>query len=190
MVHIFVSHSQHDKDIRGSFDAVFARTGVKSKCMEFERISPPAWQEIKNAIFASETVFLLLGPNIQSSAHTQDWIAFEVGLACAFGKEVWVFEQFGSQIQFPIPYLTDYMLYNLEDQNHFNFVRNIIEGYARPLTVFPLGADHRTKRNIPRGIPIKCAYNNCGSIYLLHTDVADFYCPSCRQPLLKSKTVL
>lgn len=185
MPQIFVSHSQHDKDIRASFDTVFARTGVKSVCMEFEQIYPPAWQEIKNAIAASETVFLLLGPNIRSSIHTQNWVAFEVGLACAFGKEVWVFEQDGSHIEFPIPYLRDYMIYNLQDHNHFSYVRSIIEGYGKPLYVLPLGVDHRTKRNIPKGMLITC--KNCGSNYSLHADVESFSCPSCRQQLSKQQ---
>lgn len=120
---IFVSHSQNGKEIRFSFDSVFARTGVISKCMEFENIiNPPAWEEIKNQITTSEAVFLLLGPNIRSSIHTQNWVAFETGLVCAMGKEVWVFEQYGSNIEFPIPYLTDYLIYNLENRNHFNYV--------------------------------------------------------------------
>ena len=185
MPQIFVSHSQYDKDIRASFDMVFARTGVKSICMKFERIYPPAWQEIKNQITASEAVFLLLGPNIRSSIHTQNWVAFEVGLACAFGKEVWVFEQYDSYIEFPIPYLTDYLLYNLEDSNQFDYVRRTIEGYGKPLYILPLGVDHRTKRNIPKGIPIECQYENCKSRYFLHTDTESFNCPSYRQQLSK-----
>ena len=103
MVQIFVSHSQHDKDIRASFDTVFARTGVKSVCMEFEQMRSPKWHEIMNTVNASQAVFLLLGPNVRISIHTQNWIAFEVGLSCAFKKEVWVFEQEGANIEFPIP---------------------------------------------------------------------------------------
>jgi hypothetical protein len=183
MAQIFVSHSQYDKEIRASFDTVFARTGVKSVCMEFEQIYPPAWQRIKDEKIASEAIFLLLGPNIRSSIHTQNWIAFEVGLACAFRKEVWVFEQAGSYIEFPIPYLTDYMIYNLEDSNHFDYVRGIAEGYGKPIYIFPLGVDHRTKRNIPIGILVKCPYENCKSSYSLHTNVKSFNCPSCRQTI-------
>ena len=186
MPQIFVSHSQYDKEIRASFDTVFARTTVKAVCMEFEQIYQPAWQTIMKELNASETIFLLLGPNIQSSIYTQNWIAFEVGLACAFGKEVWVFEQEGSHIQFPIPYLTDYMIYHLEDTNHFGYVRQIIEGYGRPTYVFPLGVDHRTKRKIPTGKLVECA--NCESKYLMHTDVKSFDCPSCRQSLYISET--
>lgn len=186
MPQIFVSHSQYDNDIRASFDTVFARTGVKSKCMEFEQIYPPAWQEIKNQITASEAVFLLLGPNIRISTHTQNWVAFEVGLACALGKDVWVFEQYGSCIEFPIPYLTDYSLYDFRDPSHFKYTRGIIEGYGKPLSIFPLG-DPRTKRNISRGIPVECTYENCKSKYFLHTNIESFNCPSCRQPLSKLK---
>jgi len=167
MVQIFVSHSQYDKDILASFDKVFARTSVASKCMEYEKMHSPQWQDIRNAVTTSETVFL--------------WVAFEVGLACAFGKEVWVFEQGSSFVEFPIPYLTDYMIYNLEDQEHFNYVRSIIEGYGKPLYIFPLGVDHRTKRNIPQGIYVDC--NHCHAKYALHTNVTSFCCPSCRQQL-------
>lgn len=181
MAQIFVSHSQHDKEIRASFDTVFARTGVKSMCMEFERVYPPAWEIIKNEIHASETVFLLLGPNIQSSIHTQNWIAFEVGLACAYGKEVWVFEQEASYIEFPIPYLTDYMIYNLKEPSHFDWVQSIIVGYGKPVPLFPLNVDHRTKRGIPFGHLVTCQHENCGSKFQLHTDVESFTCPSCRQ---------
>jgi len=185
MAQIFVSHSQYDEEIRASFDTVFARTSVKSLCMEFEQIYPPAWQRIKNEISASDTVFLLLGSNVRSSIHTQNWIAFEAGLACAFGKELWVFEQHGAYIEFPVPYLTDYMIYDLEDSNHFDYVRSIIEGYGKTLYVFPLGVDHRTKRNIPTGKIFMCRHKNCRSRYFLHTDVESFNCPSCRQQLFK-----
>jgi hypothetical protein len=188
MVHIFVSHSQYDKDIRTAFDTVFARTGVESKCMEFEKIYPPAWETIKNQIFSSEAVFLLLGPNIRTSAHTQNWIAFEVGLACASGKDVWVFEDLGSSIDFPIPYLTDYSLYNFGDKPSFDYTRTIISGYGKPIPMFPLAQDNRTKREIPRGILVECKYQNCNSKYFLHTIVGSFNCPSCRQPLTNIQT--
>lgn len=188
---IFVSHSQNDKDIRASFDTVFARAGVMSVCMEFERIEQlPAWQPIKNKINASATVFWLLGPNIRSSIHTQNWVAFEVGLACAYGKDVWVFEQDNSYIEFPIPYLTDYMIYNLEDPNHFDYVRSIIEGYANPIYLLPFGVDNRTKRNIPKGLAVTCPHPNCGSRYSMHTDIPRFICPSCRQQVQRNSDAI
>ena len=187
MVQIFVSHSQYDKDIRVSFSEIFAISGVVPKYMEFEKIYPPAWAEIREQIRSSEAVFLLLGPNIQKSLFTENWVAFEVGLSCAFGKDVWVFEPMDSHIDFPIPYVSDYMLYDLQIQEHFDYVRSIMEGYKQPLALFPINVDARTKRNIPTGTTTNCTHDNCLSKFQLHTDVTSLYCPICRQFLYRSE---
>lgn len=197
---IFVSHSKLDKKIVASFDRIFARTGVKAMFMEFEQIRSPEWNSIRNAVNDSEAVFLLLGENVRSSIYTQNWISFEVGLSCALGKEVWVFEQADSHIDFPIPYLTDYMIYDLEVKDHFEYVKSVIERYGN--SYFPSsGADHRRKRNIPTGRTIICdncylSYSEHG--YALHPlrdytkrtwrdlitsgdDEIIYICPSCRR---------
>jgi hypothetical protein len=179
---IFVSHSKRDKDIRKSFNEVIGVAGLKPICMEFETLGSPQWQDIRNAIATSETTFLLLGPKVRSSIHTQNWIAFEIGVSCAFGKDVWVFEQAGSKIKFPIPYLTDYLMYNLDNKSNFDYVREIIEGYGRPQVILPTDVDQRTKRKIPRGIFVDCA--SCHSKYFLHNIIKQFCCPSCRQELV------
>jgi len=178
MTQIFVSHSQLDRDIRVSFDSVFARTGVIGKCMEFEEMSYPQWKTIRDEMYRSDAVFLLLGPNIRSSIYTQNWVAFEVGLACGLNKDTWVFEQPGATIDFPIPYLTDYMIYDLNLKEHFEYVRSTLDGYKRPLPVFPLFANPRNIRKIPQGTLVICS---CGVSYSLHTVFEEFYCPSCRQ---------
>ncbi len=179
---IFVSHSQYDTDIRRSFNEIFAISGVIPKYMEFETIKPPAWTEIKEQIKKSLAVFLLLGPNIRRTCFTANWVAFEVGVSCAFGKDVWVFEPTGLNSDFPIPYLTDYVIYDLQVRENFDYIRGIIEGYRRPSYTLSF-EDERTKRGIPKGKPIICDYGNCGSVYSLHTEVTNFYCPSCRQQL-------
>ena len=182
-IQVFVSHSQYDADIRMRFSETFAVAGVIPKYMEFETIKPPAWAEIKGQIKNSAAVFLLLGPNIRRTCFTENWVAFEVGVSCAFGKDVWVFEPSGLNNDFPIPYLTDYVLYELQVRENFDYIRTIIEGYRKPSYVLPLFVDERTKRGIPKGIPVKCNYENCGANYSLHTKVTNFYCPSCRQQL-------
>jgi len=181
---IFVSHSRYDEEIRKELSEVFAvARGADPVYMEFEDFLPPAWQKITNEIRSSEALFVLLGPNLSKTIHTQNWVAFEVGLACAFDKEVWVFEQEGSYIEFPVPYLTDYMIYDLKDKTHFEYVRKIINGYGKPIPRFPFLENHRTKRGIPIGRWTACAYDNCRSVFLLHTQVESFSCPSCRQTL-------
>jgi hypothetical protein len=178
---IFVSHSQYDKDIRKDFSEIFATAGIKAKYMEFEKLMPPAWKEIKQQLKQSEAVFLLLGPNIRRSSYTENWVAFEVGLACAFDKEVWVFEPINSNINFPVPYVTDYVLYNLEVEGNFDYIRGCMEVYKPVVPFVPLGADKRTRRCVPNGILTNCTNSNCKMEFHLHTDVQMLYCPSCRQ---------
>jgi hypothetical protein len=187
---IFVSHSQKDKDTVTYFDRVFARTGVKSVCMEFEKMRSPQWQSISDAVGDSDAIFLLLGTNVKGNIHTQNWIAFEVGLSCAFRKDVWVFEREDSDIDFPIPYLTDFMMYNPQESETFDYVRSVIDAYGKEIegvkrgrfAIKPLFTDLRAKRNVPKGIPIKCSH--CQSEYNLHAIVAlSFHCPSCRKLL-------
>ena len=176
---IFVSHSKHDKDIRSSFDTIFARTGVKSVCMEFEEMFSPEWATIRDAIHDSETVFLLLGPNITKSKFTNNWIAFEVGLSCAFDKRVWVFEEMNAKIDFPIPYVTDYFMYSLSDNIHFDYVKAIIQAYGENAnSLIPVA-------EVPEGFIVRCPH--CGSAYALHQTVGPHYCPLCRKPSWKQK---
>ena len=119
-------------------------------------------------------MFLLLGPKIRKSIYTQNWIAFEVGLSCALGKRVWVFEQMHSKIDFPIPYLTDYLLYSLDDNIHFNYVKAIIEGYEENVSSLD------PKRKIPEGLLTVCRH--CHLEFSMHQTIGAYYCPSCRQP--------
>ena len=184
---IFVSHSQHDKEMVASFDRVFARTGVKSVCMEFEKMSLPEWLEIKTALRESEAVFLLLGQNVKRSIYTQNWIAFEVGLSCAFNKRVWVFEHVASTVDFPIPYVTDYMLYdNLDNPRCFNYIRQIIDGHGQNKYIIREGTPIV---EIPKGKSVECPH--CHSKFALHytpTSILHLVkttviCPLCRQPL-------
>jgi hypothetical protein len=132
--------------------------------MEFEDMQPPDWNEIDKQIQDSLATFLLLGPNVKNSDHTQNWIAFEVGLSCAYKKRVWVFEQMDSKINFPIPYVTDYMPYFL-DGISFSYIRGIIEGYR----------DGR----VPIGFEIECW--NCHSVFSKHHIFGAHYCPVCRK---------
>ncbi len=184
---IFVSHSKYDEEMVASFDRVFARTGVKSVCMEFEKMNSPEWKAIRDAVSFSTATFVLLGQNVNRSIYTQNWVAFEVGLACAMDKKVWVFEQTSSNVNFPIPYVTDYMLYNsLEKTDAFDYIRRIIEGYGERTYFNKVGVPIV---EIPKGQAIKCS--ECDSRFNFHYVLdssskqrfAKFVltCPLCRQ---------
>ena len=126
---IFVSYSKKDTEIRMHFNEIVSQTGVIPKCMEFQEMNSPNWKEIREAIHGSAAVFLLLGSNVRGSIFTQNWITFEVGAACAYNKDVWVLEQNGSNIGFPIPYVTDYLQYAMSDISHFQYITKVIEAY-------------------------------------------------------------
>jgi predicted Zn-ribbon and HTH transcriptional regulator len=168
---IFVSHSRRDIRILDFFAKAFASTGVKWKCMEFEDMQRPQSKEINKQVQNSIATFLLLGPNVKNSDHTQNWIAFEVGLSCAYKKRVWVFEEMGSKINFPIPYVTDYVRYDL-DRISFDDIRGIIESYKSG-----------TRKRI--GLETECRH--CGSIFFAHGWLGAYYCPICRTYSISKK---
>ncbi len=122
MDQVFISHSKIDEDIRQYFDTIFA-SNVKAVRMEFEELRTTPWMDIRNCIIQSEAIFVLLGPNLTFSKYTENWIGFEVGAATALNKPIWVMERFGDSVNFPIPYLTDYLLYEPKNDEHTKFIR-------------------------------------------------------------------
>ena len=55
-----------------------------------------------------------------------------------FWKRGWVFEPTGLNSDFPIPYLTDYVIYDLQVRENFDYIRGIIEGYRKRSYTFYL----------------------------------------------------
>lgn len=162
MARIFLSHSKEDKEIRDFFLKIGGLAGVETKAVEFEYFPPPAWEYIRNQLYMSDALFLLLGPNVlDRGIYTQNWISFEVGLACdmarTVGKEVWISEQIQHSIRFPVPYLNHYVLYDPNKRSDLF-------------------------RNIPQGTrEVTCSYDDCKVKFRLHTDVKEFNCLACRR---------
>jgi hypothetical protein len=73
---------------------------------------PIPHNEIQEKLSRSDVVFLFLTDNILASDYTKNWVAFEVGLARQSQKRVFVFERQGTPIPYPIPYVTDYMIFD------------------------------------------------------------------------------
>ncbi len=112
MADIFISHSKKDAETIGAFANVFARTTIRAILAEFEAYAIPPWLQIKNYVRRSSAVFLLLSPHLTGTPYMQNWVAYEVGLACALNKPVWVYEAVNTAAMFPVPYLTDYVFYD------------------------------------------------------------------------------
>jgi hypothetical protein len=180
MARIFLSHSKGDEDIVKFFLQAGGLAGVEIKAMEFESVPSPPWKYIRDQIALSRALFVLLGPNVvDKGIHTQNWISFEIGIACETARslitDIWVFEPFNSHIKFPIPFLNHYVLYDLNQRNHLDYIRKIMEGYK---TVLPI------MRKISQGVAdITCPYDTCGVTFRLHSEVKQFECPACRKTI-------
>lgn len=114
---IFISHSAKDAKAIKRFLSYFEDTDVKPVLMEYEKWSrnnKPNWLWIKEQIQQSEAVFVILTRNVTNRKPTQNWVAFEIGVAatCAPPKPVVVFRA-QERISFPVPYLNHYFRYDI-----------------------------------------------------------------------------
>ena len=126
MRQVFVSHTKKDEKFCDQFDRVCARVGIKAFRSEFETISTPAWKTIKEAINKSIALFFLVGKELVKSQnenepewrYTQNWIAYEMGLACQKGIDVWAICD-DVLINFPMPYINNYLAVSLKHEPAF-----------------------------------------------------------------------
>src|SRR5688500_12969033 len=102
MSSIFLSHSSRDRNVVSYFQGAFNGTNVTPFLMEYESYQNPPWSVIRQAIVQSSTLFLLLGPNLNSSPYTQHWVSYEVGVADANAKQIWVLEDIRNSTHFPV----------------------------------------------------------------------------------------
>lgn len=178
MTSIFISHSKYDRPIVDYFSKAFARIGVTQTLMELEDLNNRyAGYEIRN-IIRNETdgVAVLLGKNLQSPQtltpeFTHNWVNFEVGVAAGVEKPVWVFEEYRQPISFPIPYVTDYVQYSLDDVEHLRIIGEIIKGS------FPV-----RRLSTPY---ITCPHISCNAIYYYWSTNQSMFCPVCRRSIPK-----
>lgn len=185
---IFLSHTKQDEKICDNFDKVAARVGIKLFRSEFEDIIPPAWETIKKEIAASKALFLLVGKELVASQaksdesisngtswkFTQNWISYEVGIACQLGIDVWVICD-STEINFPVPYLTNYDIHGLDPKIKANFQawKKILDLYQKGFT-FPLG---KIQKRV-----LTCPHETCKSRFGFHSVVHKgkyVICPTC-----------
>jgi hypothetical protein len=178
-----MSHTKKDVDFCTKFDVVSARVGLRVFRSEFEAISTPAWNTIRDAMRNSIAMFLLVGEelvknqtesSLNSEANwkfTQNWISYEVGLACQLGIDVWVLCD-NVSINFPIPYLNNYDIRGIE-YDDFWWLRDRLENYSKKLT-YPVGWND--------DFTFLCPFDSCGSIFNFHSVIPkneSIICPTC-----------
>lgn len=167
MVQIFVSHTRKDIEFCDRFDRIFAREEkIKAFRSEFEGIEPPSWETIKDAINQSAALVLLVGKGLVNNQKallqdkdwkfTQNWIAFEIGVACQKGIDVWAVRDVGVEINFPMPYITNSIIYG-ED---LKFFRWAFKFYENP-NPFKYPFKPTINNNETWDYSVRCPYKDC-----------------------------
>ena len=186
MTQVFVSHTKKDKDFCNEFDNVCAREGIKAFRSEFENITNPPWKTITNAINDSAAIFFLIGKELVKNQrkggdewnYTQNWIAFEIGVACQKGIDVWAICD-DVAINFPMPYINNYLTVGLKHNTSFNYLRGILEDYKKGNSFsYPYKTNGVSKRNYST----KCPYDHCNMEFNLHVQLSSkeqIICPQC-----------
>ena len=181
-----MSHTKKDKKFCDKFDIQAARVGVRVFRSEFEEIKPPAWKTIKKQIDASTAMFLLVGKQLVKAQeaseknansreewkHTQNWIAYEIGLACERGIDIWVWCN-NVDINFPVPYFSNYAIYG-----QAKWIRGILEEYSEGET-FPYGKKTKWKDYCPN--------KRCGARFNMHSVIEvgeKAVCPTCLHDMI------
>jgi len=187
VVQIFMSHTRKDVEFCTNFDVVAARVGIKVFRSELEHIDYPAWMTIKQEMVKSVAMFLLVGAELvlnqelagnsveaqNNWKYTQNWISYEVGLACQLGIDVWVLCD-NERINFPVPYLNNYDVRGIDfDVGNYWWLRDRLENYQN-------GNVYNFDWN-PDFI-FTCPNIRCGISFNLHSPIEKgeiIICPSC-----------
>jgi hypothetical protein len=174
-------HTRLDKNFCDMFDMACARVGIKSFRSEFETIPPPAWKTIRDQMNRSSAMFLLIGSELvkmqesssrdpktaRSWKYTQNWIAYEIGLACQRGIDIWVLCD-NASVNFPVPYFNHYQPF----AGDMTWLRQVLDSYNR-------------MRSPPHGSELEwtCPDSSCGIKYVFwgyhHTRPFEVPCPQC-----------
>ena len=181
-ISVFFSHSKHDRTIRDYFSNIFTYIGLHGIFFEWQQqYGNYAGWTISNTIGHPDTVavFVLLGRNLErpptsTPQYTHNWVSFEIGVAAGYRKTIWVFEEFSSFVRFPVPFVTDYAQYTLENLEHLQFYGRIFQDRIIYGT-----------NSIPPIQTLQCEYMDCNATYNCWSVAQTFNCPVCRRPIPK-----
>ena len=131
MVYVFISHSKKDVELVRVIKTNFMSAGITPLFMEFTPESKPPYAKIEENIKNSDAVFLFLTQNIISSKYTENWISFEVGLAKAANKPLFLTEDINNKVHYPVPYVSSYILYEPTKIEDWRTIQQILLNLKR-----------------------------------------------------------
>lgn len=205
MATIFISHSKKDEELVLSIKKILENIGHTPIIEEFipkEKQQEIPYEEIRSNVNKSSFVFLFLTDSVVETEYTKNWVIYEVGVASNDSKRVFVFERLGTPIQYPIPYVTDYTLFNpnrtddmLEVQrlskNLGKFRKDLLTAGAGALVGsifgpigFVLGAigGYVLGPKQEQSPKVKCPHCNVSFNYY-SVQIKEFDCPCCRKKI-------
>ncbi len=179
MHQIFLSHTHKDKELCDLLDTrIFARCGqIKGFRSEFEEIEEPGWRTVKDEINKSDALFFLVGKELVKSQtsptgrknlqdddwrYTQNWIAYEIGVACQKGIDVWAICDESVEINFPMPYVNNHLIiFSKGRENAIKYIHWVVKEYINDqhFSVKKVYSDSKIER-------IKCIH--CKMEFNLH----------------------
>jgi hypothetical protein len=176
----FISHSGRDRErIVKTILNVFRFDGRREPRImdsdELLRNPQPHWLQIKHSILMSDAVFLILSGGIIRQEHTQNWVAFEVGVAagCDPPKPVIVIK--GEDVEMPIPYLNHYYSYSpTSPAPHWNESDKEERENRFTNLIRPILGNPNHKPTFPQ---TTCSH--CRLCYYYHGYEQVYRCPSC-----------
>jgi len=208
MVIIFISHSRRDRELVQNVQTLLINVGHTPIIEEFipdEERAPIPRNEISTRIQQSAALFLFLTDEVLKTEHTKSWVTSEAAIARSLGKRVFIFEREGLPIPYPLPFATDYMIFNprsIEDVMNIQRLSTKIGGIPAKMVTGGIGAligsafgpvgtlvgaigglilGPQDRPPIP-GISITCPHPNCKASYNYWSpDIPSFLCPCCRQ---------
>lgn len=179
---IFVSHSKHDTEMINFFTNITSRLGIQNHFIEWEELGQKnPGIRIRDIITSNwvenvELIVVLLGENLANPPnqhYTQNWVSFEVGVAGGCKKPVLVLEEINHITNYPIPYVTDFYQYQLnndQDRRDIGLImQNIVEIWKQNKTA-------------PKEISVQCQHSDCNAQFRLWKKYSkNITCPVCRQ---------
>jgi len=219
LANIFISHSGKDASLIASVHQILVNVGhtpiIEEFIPESEKLPIPH-DEIQRNVSVSDAIFLFLTDNVLATDYTRNWVVFEVGLARQASKRVFVFERQGVPIPYPIPYVTDYMIFDPQSISDLLTIQTIAKELVGKIPAAligagagaflgaafgPLGfaigaitlglAGHSADVQAEARIPVvECPYQNCHVRFRYYSpNVTSFNCPTCRQQIAFARWV-
>lgn len=181
---IFISHSGKDREIVDAIIKSFDGTGVRPLLMEdvqedVLRDGEANWQWIRKQIKESEALFVILSKGLIAREHTQNWVAFEIGVAAGCEPPKPVFVIMGENVTFPVPYLNHYFPYS---------ITNKPPGFQQVSEILWKGNVDRLMKtfiqnpSLEPAAPLTCCHQ-CRTEFYMHGADSGFKCPCCSAPI-------